>query len=120
MYSNSQLRVLLLAIWNSKKDIALLLSVIVISCLVCGPMIYFLEIGGGFLSPNKETNLIDIPTGKTSHSYSGLFFLLSITWYLFKEYCITVSHYVSLSLGITIAVLMQTITSKKNQYSERV
>ena len=78
MYSNSQLRVLLLAIWNSKKDIALLLSVIVISCLVCGPMIYFLEIGGGFLSPNKETNLIDIPTGKTSHLYSSLFFRLSI------------------------------------------
>lgn len=51
----------MLALWNSKKDIALLLSTIVITCLICGPCIYFLEVGGGLIPNSRSGNLVSIP-----------------------------------------------------------
>ena len=58
----------MLAIWNSKRDITLLLSVVGICCLISGPFIFYIEVGGSVISDSRQPNIDSIPVGmyKTS------------------------------------------------------
>lgn len=58
------MRVLLLAMHNSKKDIVLLVSVIAISCLIFAPIIYMTELLGAMLYPDSEVVISHIPAGR--------------------------------------------------------
>ncbi|XP_067935378.1 potassium voltage-gated channel subfamily B member 2-like [Watersipora subatra] len=57
---NTQLRVLLLTIYNSKTEIGLLITVVVMSSLIFGPAMYVMEFMGKHVS-NSTPNLDSIP-----------------------------------------------------------
>jgi len=60
----SELRVLILAIYASRKEIGLLISVVGISCLFCGPIIFYAETIGYLSLKNVDSYNIDsVPTG---------------------------------------------------------
>lgn len=57
------MKVLLLSVWNSRMEVLLLLSTIAISCLVIGPIIFYIDVFGNILT-SVNTNLDSIPKSK--------------------------------------------------------
>ena len=58
------MKVLLLSVWNSRKEVVLLLGVIAIACLTIGPIIFYVDVFGNLIL-DGDTNLESIPTSKT-------------------------------------------------------
>ena len=61
---HSELRVMLLVIYNSRKEILLLIIMLLISCLIFGPSVYFAEVLGGFITKDKYGNIPSVPKCK--------------------------------------------------------
>lgn len=58
------MQVLLLAVWNSRKEVMLLITTIGISCLILGPLVFYLDLAGALLSSTAFINLPNVPTSE--------------------------------------------------------
>ena len=77
---------MILSLWNSRKEVYLLILIMFISCLIFGPLVFYMDSFGSHLADQNSTssNIDSVPTGEgqpqsngtTSHWYNLYHFQL--------------------------------------------
>ena len=66
LFSFSEVQVLVLTLYNSKKEIFLLFIVLGISSLFCGSIMFYMELLGSLAAGTDDTLISNIPIGMFS------------------------------------------------------